>query len=184
MRVITGSARGRKLITLEGDDVRPTTDIVKEALFSIIQFEIEGRKVLDLFGGCGQLAIEALSRGAESAAIVDKSKKSVEVIRKNLETTGFTRKAVVINSDAISFLSARNDRYDIALLDPPYSKGILQQALEKVPRVMNEGGVIICEAPFNEELPEKADNFILQKKYRYGKTGLFLYRAQREGDEF
>ena len=76
MRVITGSARGRRLITLEGNDVRPTTDIVKEALFSIIQFELEGRKVLDLFGGCGQLAIEALSRGAKDAVIVDSSRKS------------------------------------------------------------------------------------------------------------
>lgn len=76
MRVITGSARGRRLITLEGDDVRPTTDIVKEAMFSIIQFEVEGSRVLDLFGGCGQLAIEALSRGAESAVIVDSSKKA------------------------------------------------------------------------------------------------------------
>ena len=112
MRVITGTARGRRLLTLEGDDVRPTTDIVKEALFSIIQFEIEGRKVLDLFGGCGQLAIEALSRGAHSAVIVDASKKSVEVIKKNLETTGFQKQAVVLNTDAVSFLTRRTEKYD------------------------------------------------------------------------
>lgn len=182
MRVITGSARGRRLITLEGDDVRPTTDIVKEALFSIIQFEIEGRKVLDLFGGCGQLAIEALSRGAHSAVIVDASKKSVEVIRKNLETTGFTKQAVVINSDALAFLSKRSEKYDIAFLDPPYSKGILEKALERISDVMNEGGVVICEAPFKDELPEKAGTFQMTKKYRYGKTGLFVYRFH-EGSE-
>lgn len=180
MRVITGSARGRKLITLEGDDVRPTTDIVKEALFSIIQFEIEGRRVLDLFGGSGQLAIEALSRGAENAVIVDLSKKSVDIIKQNLEATGFSKKASVICGDALSFLSRRTEKYDIALLDPPYSKGIIEAALEKTAEVMNEGGVIICEAPFKDELPERAGNFLLKKKYRYGKTGLFLYRAEEQ----
>ena len=145
-------------------------------MFSIIQFEIEGRKVLDLFGGCGQLAIEALSRGAHSAVIVDASKKSVDVIRKNLEATGFAKNAVVVNSDAISFLSRRAERYDIALLDPPYSKGLMEKALEKISDVMNEGGVIICEAPYGDEMPENAGIFTLIKKYRYGKTGLFLYR--------
>ena len=152
MRVITGSARGRKLITLEGEDVRPTTDIVKEALFSIIQFEIEGRRVLDLFGGSGQLAIEALSRGADSAVIVDMSRKSIEIINQNLEHTGFSKKAVVVCADALSFLSRRTEKYDIAFLDPPYSVGILEKALEKTAPIMNEGGVIICEAPFKDEL--------------------------------
>ncbi len=180
MRVITGSARGRRLITLEGTDVRPTTDIVKEALFSIIQFEIEGRKVLDLFGGCGQLAIEALSRGARDAVIVDSSRKSVEVIKQNLEATGFTKQAVVVLSDAEAFLSRRTEKYDIALLDPPYSKGLIEKVLPKAAAVMNEGGVIICEAPFSDELPEKAGDFELKRKYRYGKTGLFLYRLSEE----
>ena len=183
MRVITGSARGRRLITLEGDDVRPTTDIVKEALFSIIQFEIEGRRVLDLFGGCGQLAIEALSRGAESATIVDMSKKSVEVIKKNVISTGFAANAFVVNSDAVSFLSRTREMFDIALVDPPYSKGLIEKALEKLPAVMNEGGVIICEAPFTDTLPERAEDFVLIKKYRYGKTGLFLYRRERQGED-
>lgn len=183
MRVITGSARGRRLITLEGDDVRPTTDIVKEAMFSIIQFEVEGSKVLDLFGGCGQLAIEALSRGAESAVVVDSSKKSVEVIKKNLETTSFSKKAVVVNSDAVAFLSRRSEKYDIALLDPPYSKGILEKALELVPEVMEKTGVIICEAPYNDVLPERAGDFCLKKKYRYGKTGLFLYRIPEKEED-
>ena len=116
MRVITGTARGRRLLTLEGDDVRPTTDIVKEALFSIIQFEIEGRKVLDLFGGCGQLAIEALSRGAHSAVIVDASKKSVEVIKKNLETTGFRSISKVVNSNSLEYLDRTSEIFDIAIL--------------------------------------------------------------------
>ena len=142
MRVITGSARGRRLITLEGNDVRPTTDIVKEALFSLIQFEIAGRKVLDLFGGCGQLAIEALSRGARDAVIVDSSVKSVEVIKKNLEATDFLKQAVVVHSDAEAFLSRRTERYDIALLDPPYSKGIIEKVLPKVKPDTNAADVL------------------------------------------
>lgn len=182
MRVITGSARGKKLITLEGDDVRPTTDIVKEALFSIIQFEIEGRRVLDLFGGSGQLAIEALSRGAKNATIVDASKKSIEIIKSNLEHTSFTKDAVVIQSDALSFLSRRIEKYDIAFLDPPYSVGILEKALDMVVDVMSDSGIIICEAPFKDELPENVGSFLLQKKYRYGKTGLFLYRKETQED--
>ncbi len=183
MRVITGSARGRKLITLEGNDVRPTTDMVKEAMFSIIQFELEGSRILDLFGGCGQLSIEALSRGAGNAVIVDSSKKSIEVIKKNLEATGFTKNAVVVNSDAAAFLSRRSEKYDIALLDPPYSKGLIEKVLPKVAEVMEETGVIICEAPYGDVLPEEAGNFRLIKKYRYGKTGLFLYRIpQKEED--
>ena len=110
MRVITGSARGRKLITLEGDDVRPTTDIVKEALFSIIQFEIEGRKVLDLFGGSGQLAIEALSRGADSAVIIDESEKAVEIIKTNAKKTNLMKKCRIARQDYSEYLKSAKGR--------------------------------------------------------------------------
>lgn len=177
MRVITGTARGRRLITLEGTDTRPTTDRVKEALFSIIQFEIEGRRVLDLFAGSGQLGIEALSRGAKSAVFVDSSKKSAEVVRKNLATTGFSESAAVVCGDSIAFLKARNEKFDIAFLDPPYSTGLLQKALAALTPVMSKSGVIICEAPDSEELPVSAGEFVLQKRYRYGKVGLAVYRA-------
>ena len=182
MRIITGTARGTKLKTLEGLNTRPTTEMCKEGVFSAIQFELHDRNVLDLFGGCGQLAIEALSRGAHSAVIVDASKKSVEVIKKNLETTGFNKQAVVVNTDAISFLSRRTEKYDIAFIDPPYSVGLLEKALEKISDVMNEGGVVICEAPFKDEVPETAGTFSLYKKYRYGKTGLFVYRSSEGSD--
>ena len=182
MRVITGSARGRRLITLEGEDVRPTTDKVKEALFSIIQFEIEGRRVLDLFAGSGQLGIEALSRGADRAVFVDKSKKSIEVVKENLENTGFTKNAAVLCTDSISFVNTRAENYDIAFLDPPYRTGLLQQALLGVSRIMNDGGVIVCEAPFDEELPEKAGDFAVDRVYKYGKIKLVTYR-KKTGDD-
>lgn len=105
MRVITGFAKGRKLRTLSGEDVRPTTDRVKEALFSIIQFEIEGRRVLDLFAGSGQLGIEALSRGAASAVFVDSSRDSIEVVRENLNTTQLAQSAQVMQMDSLAFLA-------------------------------------------------------------------------------
>lgn len=180
MRVITGTARGRRLITLEGEDVRPTTDRVKEALFSIIQFEIEGRKVLDLFAGSGQLGIEALSRGAKSAVFVDLSKKSVEVVKQNLESTGLGKNAIVLNTDSIAFAASRADRYDVAFLDPPYRTGLLQKALPLTANIMNEGGVIVCEAPFDEELPETAGNFKMTKEYKYGKIKLVTYRFEEK----
>ncbi len=180
MRVITGTARGRRLLTLEGDDVRPTTDKVKEALFSIIQFEIEGRRVLDLFAGSGQLGIEALSRGAKNAAFVDSSKKSIDIIRQNIENTGFEKNSVVLNTDAVSFLRTRADKYDIAFLDPPYRTGLLQKALDGIDRVMSDGAVIVAECPADEEFPENAGTFKKTKEYKYGKIKLALYRKVLE----
>lgn len=180
MRVITGIARGRRLVTLEGDDVRPTTDKVKEALFSAIQFEIEGRRVLDLFAGSGQLGIEALSRGAKNAVFVDLSKKSADIVRQNLETTGFTKSAVVLNTDSIAFLRTRAEKYDIAFLDPPYRTGLLQKALENIPRVMSDSGIIVAECPTDEEFPESAGDFLKMKEYKYGKIKLAVYRQNTE----
>lgn len=183
MRVITGTARGRKLITLEGDDVRPTTDKVKESLFNIIQFDVEGASFLDLFAGSGQIGIEALSRGARQVVFVDKSKKSIDVIRQNLKTTGFEKNAVVLSSDSIAFLQRRAEKYDIAFLDPPYSTGLLQKALEFLPNVMSDNGIIICEAPVHEELPETVGDFRLFRKYSYGKMALTTYKIPEEAEE-
>lgn len=180
MRVITGSARGRRLIALEGDDVRPTTDKVKEALFSIIQFEIEGRKVLDLFAGSGQLGIEALSRGAKNAVFVDASRRSIDIIKMNIENTGFSKSAVVLHIDALSFAAMRAEKYDIAFLDPPYRTGLLQKALPLTAQLMNDGGVIMCEAPFDEELPDEAGNFEKTKEYKYSKIKLVTYRKKNQ----
>lgn len=178
MRVITGLARGRKLITLEGVDVRPTTDRVKEAIFSIIQFELEGRKVLDLFAGSGQLGIESLSRGACSATFVDQNKKSVEVIRENLDNTGLEKNTIIKNSDSISFLSTTKDVFDIAFLDPPYEKGLVFKALPILSEKMSKGGCIICETGLNEELPQDVGDFSMYREYRYGKIKITVYREK------
>ena len=127
MRIITGSARGTKLATLEGDATRPTTDRVKEALFSMIQFDIEGRNVLDLFGGCGQLALEALSRGAAKATIIDQSRDATNIIIENAKKTHLFDRCRISTADYTSFIrgAAKKEKYDIIFLDPPYNTGLL-----------------------------------------------------------
>ncbi len=176
MRIITGSARGRRLLTLEGEDVRPTTDRVKEALFSILQFQIEGRRVLDLFAGSGQLGLEALSRGAREVVFVDAGKEPISVIEKNIASTGLGENARVLHMDYAAFLLRRNDPFDIALLDPPYRTGLLQKALPLTAAIMNKGGVIVCEHPMDEDVPESAGDFMKTRDYRYGKILLSVYR--------
>ncbi len=169
MRVITGSARGRKLITLEGNDVRPTTDRVKEAIFSSIQFDIEGSSVLDLFAGSGQLGIEALSRGAESAVFVDNSKNSLDVVKKNLDITGFNDKSELYNMNSIDFIKICNRKFDFIFLDPPYNNGILFEILPNLSKLLKESGKIICEHEQNLVLPEEINDLRLKKSYKYGK---------------
>lgn len=179
MRVITGIARGRNLETLPGEDiVRPTTGKVKEAMFSILQFQLPGRKVLDLCAGCGQLGIEALSRGAESATFVDASRSSIEVIKRNLTTCGLFSSAKVLQMDAIQFLRSKTEKFDVALLDPPYRSGVAQEALSLLPAIMNDGGVILCECALEEELPQEIGTFAVDREYRYGRIKLTTYRLK------
>ncbi len=175
MRVITGSQRGRKLLTLEGNDVRPTTDKVKESIFNIIQFDVPDAKIIDLFAGSGQLGIEALSRGAKSCVFVDSSAKSIAVVEENLKITSFREKAKTVRSDSLSYLDRVIEKYDIALLDPPYKAGLMEDAIERVAPHIEENGVIVCETGSEEVLPENLDGFT-SKRYKYGKIALTVYR--------
>lgn len=176
MRVITGSARGRRLKTLEGLDVRPTTEKVKEAVFSAIQFEVEGSRFLDLFAGSGQMGIEALSRGAHEAVFVDNTRNSIEVIKQNLQATELMQNAIVLNSDAYSFLNMTSQPFNIAYLDPPYNRGILDKILPLLATRMAKGGVILAETAIGEEIPETVGDFKITKTYRYGKIAVTVYR--------
>jgi 16S rRNA (guanine966-N2)-methyltransferase len=183
MRIITGSARGRKLNTLEGLDVRPTPDKVKEALFNIIQFDIEGRHFLDLFAGSGQIGLEALSRGAKDCVFIDASKKSVAVIEENIAHCGFENQSKVVNADSVMYIRRTMEKFDVAFLDPPYRKGLLQEALPYVADRMNEGGTIICEHPIDEEVPDEAGDFKRFRDYKYGKIILTSYKLADNGEE-
>lgn len=183
MRIITGTQRGKKLTALEGEQVRPTTDRVKEALFSILQFRLEGRAFLDLFAGSGQIGLEALSRGAARAYFVDSFRDSVRVVEKNIASTGFALRATVFFGDFETFFSQCRERFDIAFLDPPYRTGLLGRALALTPAHMNPGGIIVCEHPVEEEMPQEAGGFEKQKSYRYGKISLTTYSRSLTKEE-
>lgn len=183
MRVITGTARGKRLVTAEGMDVRPTPERVKEALFSAIQFDIEGRTILDLFAGSGQMGIEALSRGAEKAVFVDQSQVSVNHILTNLKNTGFTDNAKVIRGDFSAVLLGMTEKFDFVFLDPPYASGILEKALKLVQKNVKDHGIIICEHPKEQVLPEEVEDFKVKKQYRYGKVYITFYVRKGALDE-
>ena len=178
MRVITGTARGVQLKTPEGMQTRPTSDRVKEALFSIIHFDIPGAKVLDLFGGTGQLGIEALSRGAKSAVFVDAREDACKIIRENLKRTRLEGQGKVIRGDYLEYLRRCREKFDIILLDPPYAEVFLENALNCIAEIdiLETGGIIIAERPLGKELSCEFEGFTRSKDYKYGNTLLTLYR--------
>ena len=150
MRIITGKARGAKLLTLEGEATRPTGERVKEAVFSMIQFDIEGRRVLDLFGGSGQLGLEALSRGAESAVILDCAPEAVEIIKANAKSTRLFDRCRISQMEYDAFLrrASGRERFDIIFLDPPYKSDYMARALTTIADggVAAPGALVICES--------------------------------------
>lgn len=178
MRVITGKARGVALKTPDGMLTRPTTDRVKEALFSIIQFEIPGARVLDLFGGTGQLGIEALSRGAKIAVFVDEREDACKLIKENLRRTQLEQDARVVRSDYLAYLSRCTEKFDIILLDPPYAEVFLENSLNRITEIdiLQSGGIIVAERPLGKDLPWDFEGYSRSKDYKYGKTLLTLYR--------
>ena len=180
MRVISGTARGRRLKELPGMDTRPTTDKVKESLFNIIQFDIEGRRVLDLFGGTGQLGIEALSRGAAGCTFVDLSRQAAAVIRENVKTVGFEDRAAVHQGDALAFLAGCRQKFDLILLDPPYQTRLLDDCLQAITKfdILAEHGIMICESAADKPLPEPDLPYEKGREYRYGKIKLTAYHRQ------
>ena len=177
MRVITGTARGMRLKELPGLETRPTTDKVKESVFNIIQFDIEGRRALDLFGGTGQMGIEALSRGAAHCTFVDLRKEAAAVIRENLAHTRLDGQGTVVQGDYLAFLTGCREKFDLIFLDPPYGKGLLEKALETIAKIdiVTENGIIICESAAESMLPELPAPYVKGRDYRYGKIKVTLY---------
>ena len=178
MRVITGSARGVSLKTPSGQLTRPTADRVKEALFSIIQFDIPGCRVLDLFGGTGQLGIEALSRGAKSATFVDASDAACRLIRENLKRTKFENEAKVVRSDYLEYLRRCHETFDMIFLDPPYAEVFLENSLNCITEIdiLQTNGIIVTERPLEKELSWDIPGYTRSKDYKYGNTLITLYR--------
>ena len=178
MRVITGKAKGVVLKTPDGMNTRPTSDRVKEALFSAINFDIPGMDVLDLFGGTGQLGIEALSRGANKAVFVDAGEDACKLIRENLRRTKLESQARVVRSDYLSFLKTCREKFGIIFLDPPYAEVFLENALNFIAEIdiLQSGGIIVAERPLGKELSLELPDFARSRDYKYGNTLVTFYR--------
>lgn len=185
MRVVAGTARGTVLKAPEGMLTRPTADRVKEAVFSILHFDVQDAAVLDLFGGTGQLGIEALSRGAKRAVFVDHQQKACELIKENLRRTKFTQQASVVRGDYLEYLRRTRERFDIILLDPPYAEIFLENALNCIAEIdiLRDNGIIVTERPLEKVLDIRLPGFLRSRDYKYGKTLIALYRRDSEGDE-
>lgn len=180
MRIITGIARGTKLETLEGEITRPTSERAKEAVFSMLQFDIENRNVLDLFGGSGQLALEALSRGAEKAFIADSDPNACEVIKRNAKKSRLFDKTRVVCSDCravIRNLSGR-EKFSLIFLDPPYKSGLIPEMLDKLEKggLVSDGGLVICES--DSEQPFSQSGYEMLKHAKYGKAYITVLRKE------
>lgn len=179
MRVIAGSARGRRLKSVAGMQTRPTTDRIKETLFNIISPEVPGSDFLDLFAGNGGIGIEALSRGANSATFIDHAYQCTKTIKANLELTKLYGE--VYTNDvlkALTILAAKGRHFDIIFLDPPYAKGLTDKTLQQLSeyQVLNPQGLIIAEYGSKEEIAESVLNLERIRNERYGDTALGFYR--------
>ncbi len=176
MRIITGKARGVRLATLEGEHTRPTSERAKEAIFSMLQFELDGASVLDLFAGSGQMGLEALSRGAASAVLCDLSKAAVEVINSNVKKTRLEGQCRVFCGDYKAVLQALQGKapFDLVFLDPPYAMSLIPSALSELikKRLLSTGSLVVCESAAFADVfgtdKELESAFAIVKQVRYG----------------
>ena len=180
MRIIGGTARGRRLKAPKGSAIRPTADRVREALFNILPRDLSGQRVLDLFAGSGSLSLEALSRGAASALLVDDSAEAAGLIRRNLETLGFADRARIWSQPvgkALSRLTAEGAAYDAIFLDPPYDHGWVEKALTMISRgrVLEAGGIAVAEHSMRERIEERYGELTRRDRRRYGDTVLSFF---------
>jgi 16S rRNA (guanine(966)-N(2))-methyltransferase RsmD len=187
MRVIAGRAKGRRLSAPKGRELRPTADRVKEALFNILPHDLSGKKVLDLFAGTGNLSIEALSRGAEEAVLVDASSEAAEVIGKNLLTLQFAAKSRVLNASVFKtmrMLARRGEKFDLIFIDPPYDKELVGETLKAIAKeeLLEESGTAVAEHSVREKVDERYGTLALADQRRYGDTRLsFFSRNEEQG---
>ena len=190
MRIITGTARGTRLFSPAGDEVRPTTEMAKEGVFSAIQFDLEGRLFLDLFAGSGQMGLEALSRGVQEATFVDCSEDSLKILRKNIEKTKFGDRSRVIRSEYGEYIksaSRRGQSFDFVYADPPYGKDLGPELVKRVLRagLVKPGGVLMVETDREEldtsSVPQEVlDQVESIKRYKFSKCFVFFVRTKRE----
>ena len=171
----------QKLEALPGTDItRPTLDQVKEAMFSIVQFDLPGARVLDLYAGSGQLGIEALSRGAARCVFLDENREAVNIVMKNCKTCGVFDRSRVNIGEAARYLSACHEQFDLVLLDPPFRGGTLEKILPSVDKCVAPGGIVLCESETGLVLPAEVGGLTLKKQYKYGKVLLWKYTKPQQ----
>ena len=180
MRVIAGKYKSRVLVEFAGEDVRPTSDRAKEALFNILSLKMYGARVLDLFAGSGALGIEALSRGSGHCVFVENSKLALDVARRNAELAKVEDRVLTVLSDAVSYVELSSEKFDIIFLDPPYNTGLLNGAIKKIAEkgLLSETGIIVAESAVGGEEPD-CESFDIIRSAKYGKTAVFVLRARR-----
>ena len=186
LRIITGEAKGKKLESLEGNATRPTSDRIKEAIFSSIQFMLEGRRVLDLFAGSGQMALEALSRGADSAFFVDSSREAIEIVKRNISALGYEKRCRHLVSDYRNYIrkAAGKDQFDLVFIDPPYSMECALDAARGLceAKMVRDGGIIVLECGTEPISEDMLSGFEIIKLTHYGKktaVAILLYRSDK-----
>lgn len=179
MRIISGKHRGRKLLEFEGMNVRPTTDRVKEAIFNLIQNSVTDAEVLDMFCGSGALSLEALSRGAAFAVCIDKDKRSVDIITKNVQTLNYTDKCDILNTDCMVYIKQCSRKFDIVFLDPPYNKGFIEPTLNDLVKydILDKGGIIVLESD-DTDFCGDVDGLSILKHRKYGRTHVTVYTRE------
>ena len=181
MRVVAGKARGTQIKSIESNDTRPTKDMVKEALFSILYNKVQNAIFLDLFAGSGAIGIEALSRGAQKAYFSDKNKECIKVIKANIEKTHFDQDAVILNGDFKSVIEKlRNVKFDIIFLDPPYNQGLGVEAIDLLldNQMLLNDGIIVYETDEIEEIPDNIKEYERYNYKKYGRNILNFYRRK------
>lgn len=177
MRIISGKARGTKLETVEGLKTRPTADRVKEAMFNLIQFDIQGGKVLDLFSGSGALGLEAASRGAEFVYLIEKNNECHKVIIRNIEKMKMEDSVKLIKSDVFVGMSRLNEKFDIIILDPPYGKDLVVEVIKHIENsgILSDKGLIVAEHSVDDIIPETLGKFSIFKQKKYGKIMVSIF---------
>ena len=187
LRIITGTAKGKKLKTLEGEATRPTSERIKEAVFSAIQFDVEDRRVLDLFAGSGQMGLEALSRGAESCMFIDSAREAIDIVKENARATGFFDKCKYLVSDYRNYIRKASGRegFDLVFIDPPYAMECCREAAERLASsgILAKGALVVLESGEEDIAPDTLRGYELVKSTHYGKktfVNILLYRGEGE----
>lgn len=187
LRVISGKARGLKLDAPKNQDVRPTTDRVKESLFNMINSYIMDSNILDLFAGTGSLGIECLSRGAKNCVFVDKSKDSINIVRSNVKKARVENESTILNvdfKDAVKRLSTQNQKFDVIFMDPPYYENMFIECLKSIDKfnLLDEDGIIVVEHDTKDLFEDSIGRLNKSREKKYGNTTLTFYKLEEQDE--